>query len=51
MSEPTRRQSRRKSIKISNRKMNNYFSEYCDNTSIHGFKYLGEQDRSCIEKY
>lgn len=28
-----------------------YFSEYCDNTSIHGFKYLGEQKRNFIEKY
>lgn len=27
-----------------------YFSEYCNYTSIHGFKYLGEQKRSIFEK-
>ncbi|XP_017770397.1 PREDICTED: pickpocket protein 28-like [Nicrophorus vespilloides] len=30
--------------------MNNYFTEYCNATSIHGFRYLGEQKRSYTEK-
>ncbi|KAF2887320.1 hypothetical protein ILUMI_18853 [Ignelater luminosus] len=28
-----------------------YFSEYSDNTSIHGVRYLGEKKRSIIERY
>lgn len=28
-----------------------YFTEYCDNTSIHGLKFLGERKRSIFEKY
>lgn len=27
-----------------------YFQEYTDYTGIHGFKYMGEQDRSIFEK-
>lgn len=27
-----------------------YFSEYSDNTSIHGVRYLGEKKRSIIER-
>lgn len=27
------------------------FSEYCDNSTIHGIKYLGEQKRPCLERY
>lgn len=27
-----------------------YFSLYCDYTSIHGCKYLGERKRSILEK-
>lgn len=27
-----------------------YFTEYCDHTSIHGFRYFGEQSRSWFEK-
>lgn len=27
-----------------------YFTEYCDNTSIHGFKFFGERGRFIIEK-
>ncbi|KAF2890803.1 hypothetical protein ILUMI_15370 [Ignelater luminosus] len=27
-----------------------YFTEYCDNTSIHGLKFLGERKRSILEK-
>lgn len=26
------------------------FSEYCDNTTIHGIKYLGEQKRPILER-
>ena len=26
------------------------FSEYCDNSTIHGIKYLGEQKRPCLER-
>ncbi|KAK4873974.1 hypothetical protein RN001_013334 [Aquatica leii] len=28
----------------------NYFCEFCDNTSIHGFKFLGERNRYIVEK-
>lgn len=28
----------------------NYFCEFCDNTSIHGFKFLGERKRYFLEK-
>lgn len=28
-----------------------YFQEYTDYTGIHGFKYMGEKDRSIFEKY
>lgn len=27
------------------------FSEYCDNTTIHGIKYLGEQKRPILERW
>ncbi|TMW52550.1 hypothetical protein DOY81_002375 [Sarcophaga bullata] len=27
------------------------FSEYCDNSTIHGIKYLGEQKRPCLERF
>lgn len=27
-----------------------HFCEYCENTSIHGFRYLGEQHRTYAEK-
>lgn len=27
-----------------------YFTEYCNNTGIHGFKYIGEQERTIIER-
>lgn len=27
-----------------------YFNQYCEYTSIHGLKYLGERKRSKIEK-
>lgn len=27
------------------------FSEYCDNSTIHGIKYLGEQKRPVWERY
>lgn len=27
------------------------FSEYCDNSTIHGIKYLGEQKRPWLERY
>lgn len=39
-----------KKRKINKKNVNNYFTEYCNNTSIHGFKYLGEHNRSCFEK-
>ncbi|KAK9709694.1 hypothetical protein QE152_g26484 [Popillia japonica] len=29
---------------------NDYFSEYADSTGLHGFKYLGDQKRSFIER-
>jgi hypothetical protein len=32
------------------RNLQNYFTEYCENSSIHGVKYLGEQKRIIIEK-
>lgn len=28
-----------------------YFTEYCNNTGIHGFKYIGEQERTIFERY
>lgn len=28
----------------------NYFREYCDNSSIHGFQYFGERKRTLCEK-
>ncbi|XP_065161255.1 pickpocket protein 28-like [Atheta coriaria] len=40
----------RKLSKKDRKRMSNYFTEYCDATSIHGFRYLGEQKRSCLEK-
>lgn len=27
------------------------FSEYCNNSTIHGIRYLGEQKRPCLERY
>lgn len=27
-----------------------YFTEYCNNTGIHGFKYIGEQERTVFER-
>lgn len=27
-----------------------YFQEYTDYTGIHGFKYIGEKERSVVEK-
>lgn len=43
--------ARHKKHRINKKKVSNYFTEYCNATSIHGFRYLGEQDRSCLEKY
>ncbi|XP_022910283.2 pickpocket protein 28-like [Onthophagus taurus] len=37
--------------KKNRKRMKTYFQEYCDNTSIHGFKYLSENKRSWIEKF
>ncbi|KAF5291550.1 hypothetical protein FQR65_LT01863 [Abscondita terminalis] len=44
---------RKSSDEDGNRCLNNtrnYFCEFCDNTSIHGFKFLGERERYVIEK-
>jgi hypothetical protein len=30
--------------------LRNYFTEYSSNTGFHGMKYLGEQNRTIIEK-
>lgn len=30
--------------------LSKYFTEYCDNTGIHGFKYIGEPGRSIFER-
>lgn len=27
-----------------------YLSEFCNNTGIHGFFYMGERDRSLVER-
>ncbi|KAF2903800.1 hypothetical protein ILUMI_02377 [Ignelater luminosus] len=32
------------------RNAKSYFIEFCNNTSIHGFKFLGETNRSILEK-
>lgn len=31
--------------------VHDYFTEFTENTGIHGFKYMGEQNRSVFEKY
>lgn len=31
--------------------LSEYFTEYCNNTGIHGFKYIGEQERTLFERY
>ncbi|KAF5270641.1 hypothetical protein FQA39_LY01379 [Lamprigera yunnana] len=36
--------------KIQNSNLSYYFTEYCDNSTIHGLKFLGERQRSWIEK-
>lgn len=36
--------------KASHLRVNDYFHEYCENTSIHGLKYVGEKKRSVIER-
>lgn len=28
-----------------------YFLNYCNDTTVHGFKYVGEKDRKRAEKY
>lgn len=28
-----------------------YFTEYCNNTGIHGFKYIGEYERTIFERW
>lgn len=33
-----------------NKNLYDYFTEYSSNTGIHGFKYMGEQERSVLEK-
>lgn len=30
--------------------LSKYFTEYCDNTGIHGFKYIGEPGRLIFER-
>ncbi|RZC36790.1 ASC domain containing protein [Asbolus verrucosus] len=32
-------------------KLRKYFAEYCKDSSIHGIKYIGEQNRTLIEKF
>lgn len=39
---------RKKNIKEPLKK---YFCEYCGNTSMHGFRYIGEENRTYTEKY
>ena len=31
--------------------MYNYFLNYCNDTTVHGFKYYGEKHRNKAEKY
>lgn len=33
------------------KKISGYFSDFCGNTSLHGFSYLGAQDRCVYERY
>lgn len=32
------------------RKISDYFTEFCNSTSLHGFRYIGEQSRNILER-
>lgn len=42
---------KRKCIPTWQENLSYYFSQFCDTTSIHGIKYVGERGRFLIEKY